>query len=59
MALVINELVSNAGKYAYPSGGAIWVRVTQSDKTAFLYRFATTASGCRPVSIRRPASAWQ
>jgi two-component sensor histidine kinase len=34
VALVINELVSNAGKYAYPAGGAIWVRVIQSDKTA-------------------------
>jgi two-component sensor histidine kinase len=36
VALVINELVSNAGKYAYPAGGSIWVRVTQSDKTAVL-----------------------
>jgi two-component sensor histidine kinase len=36
VALVINELVSNAGKYAYPncSEGAIWVRVIQSDKNA-------------------------
>jgi two-component sensor histidine kinase len=36
VALVINELVSNAGKYAYPAGGVIWVRVIQSDKTAVL-----------------------
>src|SRR5579872_7327921 len=36
VALLINELVSNAGKYAYPdsSAGEIWVRVTQSDKNA-------------------------
>ena len=38
MALIINELVSNAGKYAYPdrADGSIWVRVIQSDKTAVL-----------------------
>jgi two-component sensor histidine kinase len=37
--LIINELVSNAGKYAYPNraGGAIWVRVSlQTDKQAIL-----------------------
>ena len=33
VALIINELVLNAGKHAYPnsSGGSIWVRVVQTD----------------------------
>jgi two-component system, sensor histidine kinase PdtaS len=37
IGLIINELVSNAGKYAYPdrAGGSIWVRVSlQADKGA-------------------------
>jgi two-component sensor histidine kinase len=34
IALIINELVSNAGKYAYPDrvGGPIWVTVAQTEK---------------------------
>jgi two-component sensor histidine kinase len=38
LALIINELVLNAGKYAYPEGsqGAIWVRLVQQDKTTVL-----------------------
>ena len=39
VGLVINELVSNAGKHAYPncSKGSIWVRVTKSDnRTIFV-----------------------
>ena len=34
VALVINELVLNASKHAYPdsSGGSIWVRVVRTEK---------------------------
>jgi two-component sensor histidine kinase len=36
VGLIINELVSNAAKYAYPnrSDGSIWVRVSRVDKNA-------------------------
>jgi two-component sensor histidine kinase len=38
VALVINELISNAGKYAYPDSadGSIWVRLVQTDKNSVL-----------------------
>jgi two-component sensor histidine kinase len=38
VALVINELISNAGKYAYPDSadGAIWVRLVRTDKNSVL-----------------------
>ena len=38
VALIINELISNAGKYAYPdgSGGSIWVRLVRTDQNAVL-----------------------
>src|SRR5687767_12127367 len=33
LALIINELLSNAGKYAYPrEGGTIWVRLVRVDE---------------------------
>jgi two-component sensor histidine kinase len=37
VALIANELVSNAGKYAYPkrSGETIWVEVAQADENNF------------------------
>jgi len=41
VGLIINELVSNAGKYAYPNraGGSIWVRVqTENDAIAISVR---------------------
>ncbi|MFY9898902.1 MAG: histidine kinase dimerization/phosphoacceptor domain -containing protein [Xanthobacteraceae bacterium] len=41
IGLIINELVSNAGKYAYPdrAGGSIWVRVqTENDAIAISVR---------------------
>jgi two-component sensor histidine kinase len=36
IGLIINELVSNAGKYAYPNrpGGPIWVTIAQIEKRA-------------------------
>ena len=41
VALVINELVLNAGKHAYPnsSGGSIWVRVVRMERDQFKYRY--------------------
>ena len=38
VGLIINELVSNAGKYAYPdrAGGLIEVRIVQTEKNAIL-----------------------
>lgn len=38
VALVINELISNASKYAYPDSadGSIWVRLARTDKNSFM-----------------------
>jgi two-component sensor histidine kinase len=47
LALIINELVLNAGKYAYPEGsqGAIWVRLVQQDKTTVLISISDEGVG--------------
>ena len=47
VALVINELVSNAGKYAYPDGAEdpIWVRVIKSDKNAIFVSVRDDGAG--------------
>ena len=47
VGLVINELVSNAGKYAYPDGpsGSIWVRLVRSDRDAILVSVRDEGAG--------------
>jgi two-component sensor histidine kinase len=47
IALVINELVLNAGKYAYPnsSEGLIWVRLAQMDKSSILISVRDEGAG--------------
>jgi two-component sensor histidine kinase len=47
VGLIINELVSNAGKYAYPDcpGGSIWVRLFQSDKNSVLVSVRDEGAG--------------
>jgi two-component sensor histidine kinase len=50
VGLIINELVSNAGKYAYPDcpGGLIWVRVFQSDQNSILVSVRDEGAGLPP-----------
>ena len=50
VGLIINELVANAGKYAYPdcSGGLIWVRLFQSDKNSILVSVRDEGAGLPP-----------
>ena len=57
VALVINELVLNAGKYAYPnsSEGMIWVRLDQIEKSSVLVSVRMRALACRLDLTRRPA----
>ena len=55
IGLIINELVSNAGKYAYPDrpGGPIWVTVAQIEKR-------TITLSIRDEGVGLPAgSTWQ
>jgi two-component sensor histidine kinase len=51
VALIITELVSNAGKYAYPdgSGGSIWVQaLPQADRQAILISVRDEGVGLPP-----------
>lgn len=50
VALIINELVTNAGKYAYPngSGGLIWVAVAQIDGRAVTISVRDEGVGMSP-----------
>ena len=47
VALVINELVMNAGKYAYPnsSDGLIWVRLARIEKNSILVSVRDEGAG--------------
>jgi two-component sensor histidine kinase len=47
IGLILNELVSNAGKYAYPdsSGGSIWVRLVQPDDKSVLVSVRDQGAG--------------
>ena len=47
VALVINELVLNAGKYAYPnsSDGLIWVRLARMDESSILVSVRDEGAG--------------
>ena len=59
VALVINELVLNAGKYAYPnsSEGLIWVRIVRTEKSSILVSVrdegAGLPAGFDPVTSKR------
>ena len=50
VGLIINELVSNAGKYAYPDcpGGSIWVRLAQPDNNSVLVSVRDEGVGLPP-----------
>jgi two-component sensor histidine kinase len=47
VGLIVNELVSNAGKYAYVDcpGGTIWIRLFQTDKNAILISVRDEGTG--------------
>jgi two-component sensor histidine kinase len=50
VGLIVNELVSNAGKYAYPdrSGGLIWVSLHKVDDRAILVSVRDEGVGLPP-----------
>jgi two-component sensor histidine kinase len=50
VGLILNELVSNAGKYAYPDcpGGSIWVRLIQPDNKSILVSVRDEGAGLPP-----------
>lgn len=50
VALIINELVLNAGKYAYPksSEGLIWVHLSQTEKSSILVSVRDEGGGLPP-----------
>ena len=50
VGLILNELVSNAGKYAYPDcpGGSIWVRLAQPDNNSVLVSVRDEGVGLPP-----------
>ena len=50
VGLIINELVANAGKYAYPDcpGGLIWVRLFQSDRNSIFVSVRDEGAGLPP-----------
>jgi two-component sensor histidine kinase len=50
VGLIINELVANAGKYAYPDcpGGLIWVRLFQPDKNSIFVSVRDEGAGLPP-----------
>jgi two-component sensor histidine kinase len=57
VALILTELVSNAGKYAYPDcpGGSIWVRLFQPNNKSILVSVRDEGTGL-PLGFDAPAS---
>ena len=57
VGLILNELVSNAGKYAYPDrpGGSIWVRLVQPDDKSILVSVRDEGVGL-PLGFEATAS---
>ena len=60
LALIVNELVTNCAKYAYPggTGGKIWVDVARGGHRPSSSRCATKVLECRRTSNSAPANGW-